>query len=75
MNWQKAIKFEIQQYMNAEEILKNLKTDCYHYKGDLPCGPHRRAGKVCACDEYLPVKRRGVVVNLGGGDFKSRGGF
>lgn len=65
MNWQKAIKFEIQEYMNAEEILKNLKTDCYHYKGDLPCEPHRRAGKVCACDEYLPVKRRGVVVKLG----------
>ena len=61
--------------MNAEEILKNLKTDCYHYKGDLPCGPHRRAGKVCACDEYLPVKRRGVVVKFGGVDFKSRGGF
>ena len=25
MNWQKAIKFEIQEYMNAEEILKNCK--------------------------------------------------
>ena len=51
--------------MNTEEILKNLKTDCYHYKGDLPCGPHRRAGKTCACDEYLPVTRRGVVIKLG----------
>ena len=51
--------------MNAREILENLKTDCYHYKGDLPCGPHRRAGKTCACDEYLPFKRRGVVVKLG----------
>jgi ADP-heptose:LPS heptosyltransferase len=51
--------------MNAEAILKNLKTDCFHYRGDLPCGPHRREGKVCACDEYLPVKRRGVIVKLG----------
>ena len=51
--------------MNAEEILKNLKTDCYHYKGDLPCGPHRREGKTCSCDEYLPVKRRGVIIKLG----------
>ena len=51
--------------MNAEEILKNLKTDCYHYRGDLPCGPHRRAGKTCSCDEYLPVKGRGVIIKLG----------
>lgn len=51
--------------MNAEEILKNLKTDCYHYRGDLPCAPHRKAGKSCACDEYLPVKRRGVLIKLG----------
>jgi ADP-heptose:LPS heptosyltransferase len=51
--------------MNAEEILKNLKIDCYHYNGDLPCGPHRRAGKTCSCDEYLPVKGRGVIIKLG----------
>lgn len=51
--------------MSAEEILKNLKTDCYHYRGDLPCGPHRKAGKTCACDEYVPVKRRGVIIKLG----------
>ncbi len=51
--------------MNAEEILKNLKTDCYHYRGDLPCGPHRRAGKTCSCDEYLPLKGRGVIIKLG----------
>jgi heptosyltransferase-2 len=39
--------------------------DCFHYRGDLPCEPHRREGKVCGCDEYLPIKRRGVVIKLG----------
>lgn len=51
--------------MNAEEILKNLKTDCFHYRGDLPCEPHRREGKVCGCNEYLPLNRRGIIIKLG----------
>ena len=56
---------EMSEIMNAEEILKGLRTDCRHFRGDLPCGPHRRSGKVCTCDEYAPVKRRGVIVKLG----------
>jgi heptosyltransferase-2 len=49
----------------ARDLIRLLKTDCFHYRGDLPCAPHTRSGKTCACDEYVPVKRRGVIIKLG----------
>lgn len=51
--------------ITAEKLLDELKTDCFHFRGDLPCGPHRRNGKTCTCDEYTPVSRRGVIIKLG----------
>ena len=53
--------------MNEESraLITNLKTDCRHYRGDRPCAPHTREGKRCQCDEYQPVKRRGVIIKLG----------
>lgn len=53
--------------MNEETkaLITNLKTDCRHYRGDRPCAPHTREGKRCQCDEYQPVKRRGVIIKLG----------
>jgi heptosyltransferase-2 len=49
----------------SRTLIEKLKTDCWHYRGDRPCTPHTRAGKRCQCDEYLPVRRRGVIVKLG----------
>lgn len=49
----------------ASTLIKNLKTDCAHYRGDRPCAPHSRAGKRCQCDEYQRVTRRGVIIKLG----------
>lgn len=51
--------------MNAQELLEKLRPDCRFFRGDLPCEPHRKSGKVCTCDEYAPVTRRGVIVKLG----------
>lgn len=53
--------------MNDECRMLNtkLKTDCWHFRGDRPCAPHSREGKRCECDEYRPVKRRGVIIKLG----------
>jgi heptosyltransferase-2 len=49
----------------AKNLIFNLKTDCWHYRGDRPCAPHTREGKRCQCDEYRGVGRRGVIVKLG----------
>jgi len=49
----------------ARQLIANLRTDCLHYRGDLPCQPHRISGKTCSCDEVIPVKRRGVIIKLG----------
>lgn len=51
--------------LSAGNLIRSLKTDCFHYRGDLPCLPHTRSGKTCTCDDYLPVKRRGVIIKLG----------
>src|SRR5437867_5575436 len=50
---------------NAQELIENLRFDCWHYRGDRPCLPHRRAGKRCTCDEFQKVVRRGVIIKLG----------
>ncbi len=49
----------------AQNLIRLLKTDCFHYRGDLPCAPHTRSGETCTCKEYDPVKRRGVIIKLG----------
>ncbi len=49
----------------AEELVKALRTDCFHYRGDRPCGPHTRSGARCTCSELITVRTRGVIIKLG----------
>lgn len=62
---------QIPRFMNipapseSRYLLENLRTDCLHYRGDLPCKPHREFGVTCTCDKLIPVKRRGVIIKLG----------
>jgi len=50
---------------DANRLFGELKPDCYYFRGDLPCRPHTLRGVTCTCDEYTPVKRRGVIIKLG----------
>lgn len=50
---------------SAEELVKKVRTDCLHYRGDLPCAPHSQAGLRCTCPELIEVKKRGVIIKLG----------
>jgi heptosyltransferase-2 len=50
---------------HAGRFLANLRTDCLHYRGDLPCLPHRQSGKNCSCTDLIPITRRGVIIKLG----------
>jgi ADP-heptose:LPS heptosyltransferase len=40
--------------------------DCIHYKGHVPCIPHKKHGYHCSsCAEYTPVSKRILIVKLG----------
>jgi heptosyltransferase-2 len=47
-------------------ILPIWKADCRHFRGDVPCEPHRREGVHCAdCPHYDPVESRILIIKLG----------
>ena len=50
--------------LSAEDLVKQVRTDCFHYKGDRPCAPHTRSGFRCTCPELIEVKKQGVIIKL-----------
>ncbi|OGU70976.1 MAG: hypothetical protein A3H45_12550 [Ignavibacteria bacterium RIFCSPLOWO2_02_FULL_55_14] len=48
-----------------------LKTDCRHFRGDIPCTPHKQHGVHCVdargavCPYYDPVGERILIIKLG----------
>lgn len=48
-----------------------LKTDCRHFRGDVPCSPHKAHGVHCVdehgtdCTYYDPTDRRILLIKLG----------
>lgn len=51
--------------------LADLKTDCRHFRGDVPCKPHKEHGVHCvdergeSCKFYEPVRKRILIIKLG----------
>jgi heptosyltransferase-2 len=46
--------------------LSELKFDCRHFRGHIPCAPNKQYGKVCSsCDAYAPITHRILIVKLG----------
>lgn len=44
----------------------DVKFDCKHFKGAIPCTPNKLRGKVCQkCDEYQPITKRILMIKLG----------
>jgi ADP-heptose:LPS heptosyltransferase len=43
-----------------------IHTDCRHYRGDIPCKPHKAHGVHCSgCDYYDRMKKRILILKLG----------
>jgi len=43
-----------------------IRIDCRHYRGDIPCRPHKLHGVHCpSCPHYDPVKERILIMKLG----------
>ena len=46
--------------------LNEIKFDCRHFRGGIPCGPNKKEGKVCpSCDAYSPITKRILIIKLG----------
>lgn len=44
----------------------DIKFDCRHFRGDIPCKPNKLRDKVCStCDDYDPVTKRILIIKLG----------
>lgn len=45
---------------------KDIKFDCRHFRGGIPCLPNKLRNKVCdRCDEYSPVTKSILIIKLG----------
>ena len=43
-----------------------IHMDCRHFRGDLPCGPHKAEGVTCdGCPRHDPIANRLLVILLG----------
>lgn len=43
-----------------------IKTDCKHFKGDVPCRFHKKGGLICeSCNHYDPLSGRILIIKLG----------
>jgi heptosyltransferase-2 len=43
-----------------------FKADCIHFKGHVPCNPHKKHGYHCAdCVAYAPISKRILIIKLG----------
>jgi ADP-heptose:LPS heptosyltransferase len=46
--------------------LSDIRFDCLHFRGDIPCKPNKERNKVCIdCDEYRPSAKRILLIKLG----------
>jgi len=45
---------------------KTVKYDCLYFKGEYPCEPNKKRGKICKdCDEYAPISKKVLIIKLG----------
>lgn len=44
----------------------DVKQDCKHFRGNIPCKPNKLTGAVClGCQEYKPISKRILIIKLG----------
>lgn len=53
--------------MQPEKVdISDIKFDCRHFKGGIPCKPNKLRNKACStCDEYSPIQTRVLIIKLG----------
>ena len=53
--------------MSLPEIgISELKFDCKHFRGGIPCKPNKEHNATCpGCDYYSPISKRILIIKLG----------
>lgn len=47
-------------------MIDNIKYDCKHFKGHIPCKPNKKSDYVCGdCPEYIKPSKKILVIKLG----------
>jgi len=43
-----------------------ILNNCLHFKGDIPCLPHKKSGVHCTgCEYFIPITKRILIIKLG----------
>jgi ADP-heptose:LPS heptosyltransferase len=46
--------------------IENVKFDCKHFKGHIPCVPNKNKDAVCdTCDDYIKISKKILIIKLG----------
>lgn len=46
--------------------LTEVKQDCIHFRGNIPCSPNKKFGSTCpSCEHYVAVSKRILIIKLG----------
>lgn len=46
--------------------IKDIKFDCRHFRGGIPCLPNKQRGQICpTCNEYAPIRKSILIIKLG----------
>lgn len=46
--------------------IEEVKFDCLHFKGHIPCEPNKLHGAICGnCSHYRPIEKRILIIKLG----------
>lgn len=45
--------------------IREVKFDCRHFRGSVPCRPNKENGSICTCPSYSPVGTRILIIKLG----------
>ncbi len=47
-------------------LFSEVKQDCKHFRGNIPCKPNKVSGAVCKdCSEYTAISKRILIIKLG----------
>jgi ADP-heptose:LPS heptosyltransferase len=45
--------------------LADVRQDCIHFRGGIPCKPNKTVGAICTCEYYRPISKRILIIKLG----------
>lgn len=48
-----------------EPSFSDVRQDCVHFRGAIPCVPNKTKGAMCTCEDYRSVSRRILIIKLG----------